>query len=132
MSSLELRRKGGHPVCKECGHNRTKSNDGVCTPCADRHKRFVDSFAVKVPVRFPLEPDVELPCEGRPHIFLTPTTTDYARAICRECPGNEWCFTFGMLNDEWGTWGGTSQKERRAYMAVVKPTLTKAGYVLVA
>ena len=132
MSSKETRRKGGLELCIKCLVSGTRNESGICYDCTvDKERRdILKHYAVKYPIPIPLGMrDKEANCYGDdPNLFTQDTTPQIARDICRLCPLNSWCLDFGMWNDQYGTWGGLSQHERK----VVKAGLQQTDYVLVA
>lgn len=55
-------------------------------------------------------------CRGKPtRLFFTELgePLDEARAICATCPVINRCLEEGVINNEIGVWGGTSDRERR-------------------
>lgn len=42
-------------------------------------------------------------------------TANYLRPICAQCPVRAQCLDYALKNEESGWWGGTSERERRAY-----------------
>lgn len=61
-------------------------------------------------------------------MFETDEALQEARDKCEQCPARDWCLDYGMWNDQWGTWGGLSQRERR----IVRTGLRKDGFGLIA
>jgi WhiB family redox-sensing transcriptional regulator len=37
-----------------------------------------------------------------------------AKLVCAECPVSNLCLQVALVNDEYGVWGGTTRKERKA------------------
>lgn len=132
MSSKETRRKGGLPLCTKCQVAKTRDPGGVCYSCRENKMRLdlITKFAVKYPIPIPLDMrDKEANCFGDdPELFTQDETPQIARDICQDCPLNSWCLDFGLWNDQYGTWGGLSQHERR----VVKKGLSKSAFALIA
>lgn len=132
MSSPETRRRGGQKLCTKCFLTRTRKEGGVCEKCIAGEKSRLDllaRFAVPYPIPFPRRlRGVKLPCEGREDLFLTDEADQEARELCEWCPARDWCLDFGLWNDQYGTWGGLSQHERR----IVKRGLRQDRFVLIA
>lgn len=125
---------GEFTPCQECYERMTRREDKICWECNDgrlRKNKIVDRYEVDTFIRFPLPPATELPCAGKANKFLKPNAGQKEREMCWECPAYEWCLNWGIENDEWGTWGGLSQRERRQVKAG-RDALTRNGYVLVA
>lgn len=131
MSSKETRERGGQATCSNCHQYRTGRIEGICYRCEQEINKdnLLKRFAVKYPIPFPESlKGVPLPCEGHTALFETDEAQQDARDMCEWCPAREWCLDFGMWNDQWGTWGGLSQHERR----VVKKGLRKSSFHLIA
>jgi WhiB family transcriptional regulator, redox-sensing transcriptional regulator len=50
-----------------------------------------------------------LPCSDDPELFFaeSPADVEYAKAMCRACPGRIACLSGAMeRNEPWGVWGG--------------------------
>lgn len=91
---------------------------------------LVERVSVKYPIPIPLDMrDKEANCFGEdPELFAQKETSQLARDICQDCPLNSWCLDFGLWNDQYGTWGGLSQRERR----IIKKGLSKSAFALIA
>jgi WhiB family redox-sensing transcriptional regulator len=50
------------------------------------------------------------------NVFYGDTTdlNDHAKKLCQSCPLIEACFRHAYENGEYGVWGGTTEKERKA------------------
>lgn len=55
-----------------------------------------------------INPDIFMP-EGKDYLRATRD----AKAVCSGCPLVEQCLKYAIRNDEWGIWGGTTQRERK-------------------
>lgn len=57
------------------------------------------------------------PCKADPDAMFdaTPGGIEYAKGYCRRCPSVERCLQWALdTGEDWGVWGGLSDKERRA------------------
>ena len=52
------------------------------------------------------DPDVWFPEKGG--------SPEPARAICARCPVRDKCLVWALEHEDYGIWGGTTEKERRA------------------
>lgn len=129
---------GKYTPCQECYEAMTRRPDKICWECHRgwlRKNAIVDRYEVNTYIRFPLPKGTKVECAGKEKQFLKPNAGQKERDLCRKCPAYEWCLEWGIENDEWGTWGGLSQSERRqvkAGQAGRRDTLTRADYTLVA
>lgn len=69
----------------------------------------------------------QLPCqENDPDIWFREDEQSVreAKRGCGRCPRREECYLLGLATDSYGTWGGTTKKERdaEAQLATPKPT----------
>lgn len=125
---------GQYHWCLECYEYTTRREDRICWHCIsgrERKNAIVDKYEVPTPIRFPLAPETILPCMGKEDQFLKPNAGQKQRDLCHACPAYAWCLEWGIENDEWGTWGGLSQAERRKVKAGL-PALTQDAYTLIA
>jgi len=56
------------------------------------------------------------PCKADPDAMFdsTPGGIEYAKGYCRQCPAVERCLQWALdTGEDWGVWGGLSDKERR-------------------
>lgn len=124
--------RGGNDVCVKCHLNRTWREDGICSKCNYKkvHEETGVKFGVKHPIPFPAQHrDAVLPCETLgPDAYMQDEASQEARESCWSCPVKDWCLDFGMYNNQWGIWGGLTQRER----AIVLDGLSKSRYGLVA
>lgn len=69
----------------------------------------------------------QLPCqEGDPDMWFREDgqSVREAKRKCGKCPRREECYFLGLATGSYGTWGGTTKKERDAagQPAMTKPT----------
>lgn len=116
LQERRLKERGGRDMCINCRVYRTGRADGICFRCNDQLEtdKLVGKFMVPNPVPFPVEyRDAVLPCqETWSSIFLQDEASQEARERCWRCPVKDWCLDFGMYNNQWGIWGGLTQRER--------------------
>lgn len=131
MSTNDLRKRGGLPVCIKCHEHQTRRQDGICYRCDQQIgvDDLIRRFQVKYPIPMPEKmKGVPPACEGLSSRFETDEALPVARDMCKSCPLYDWCLDYGTWNDMWGTWGGLSQAERR----IVRKGLQKRGFELIA
>lgn len=124
--------RGGRDICIKCHLYRTGREDGVCFRCnyEAEHDKILARFGVKHPIPFPAEhKGTELPCNvASSELFMQEEASQEAREHCWSCPVQGWCLDFGMYNNQWGIWGGLTQRER----SIVQHGLSQERCALVA
>lgn len=74
--------------------------------------------AVNLDVQFPLFPDAAC-VDADPSDFFPPVgfgnapSVALAKQVCAGCAERLRCLEWALERDEWGVWGGTTEKERR-------------------
>lgn len=113
-------------VCPSCGRNSTtRLAKGLCSWCyqqANADHNPVDQNALAFTTTRPELADADhtwwdqARCRGTPvDVFFPAHNTRPAKEICQGCPIRARCLDYAMTNGiEFGVWGGTSEKERRA------------------
>lgn len=61
---------------------------------------YLHNLVPKSVIRFPIDPDIPLPCHGKWYFFDAEEVTDRHKELCARCPVQEWCLKWALENDE--------------------------------